>query len=108
MSLEILPGELHRRLRAGERVYLLDVRQEWEHQTARLPSDLVIPLHELPARLDEVKPEPGQLVVTYCHHGVRSLSAAVLLRDAGFAGALSLAGGVDLWSQVIDPAVPRY
>ena len=108
MSLEILPGELHRRLRAGEPVYLLDVRQEWEHQAAKLPGDLLIPLHELPARLDEVRPEPGQLVVAYCHHGVRSLSAAVILREAGFSGALSLAGGIELWSQVIDPSVPQY
>ncbi len=108
MSLEILPGELHRRLRAGEPVYLIDVRQEWEHQVAKLPSDLLLPLDELQARLDEVQPEPGQLVVAYCHHGVRSLSAAVLLREAGFAGALSLAGGIELWSSVIDPSVPQY
>ena len=104
----MLPGELHRRLRAGEPIYLLDVRQEWEHQAAKLPGDLLIPLHELPARLDEVRPEPGQLIVAYCHHGVRSLSAAVILREAGFSGALSLAGGIELWSQVIDPSVPQY
>lgn len=108
MAFEIRPDELQRRLRAGERIYLLDVRQEWEHQTAKLPGDLLIPLHELPARLDEVQPEPGQLVVAYCHHGVRSLSAAAILRDAGIAGALSLAGGIELWSRVIDSSVPRY
>lgn len=107
-ALEILPDELQRRLRAGERVYLLDVRLEWEHQTATLPGALLIPLHELPARLDEVQPEPGQLLVAYCHHGVRSLSAAAILRNAGFADALSLAGGIELWSQLIDASVPRY
>lgn len=107
-SWEILPDELHRRLRAGERVYLLDVREEWEHQAAKLPGDLLIPLHELPARLDEVRPEPGQLVVAYCHHGVRSLSAAALLRNAGFAEARSLAGGIERWSEVVDASVPRY
>ena len=106
--MEILPGELHRRLRAGQRVYLIDVRQEWEHQAAKLPGDLLIPLGELPARLDEVQPEPGQMVVTYCHHGMRSLSAVAILRNAGFTDALSLAGGIELWSLVIDPTVPQY
>jgi rhodanese-related sulfurtransferase len=108
VSLEIRPEELQQRLQAGEPIYLLDVRQEWEHQTARLQDNQLIPLHELPARLDEVQPAPGQLVVAYCHHGVRSLGAAAFLRDNGFEGALSLAGGIDLWSQVVDPSVPRY
>jgi adenylyltransferase/sulfurtransferase len=105
--MEIRPEELARRLRSGERIYLLDVRQEWEHQTARLPGDALIPLPELASRLDEVKPE-GALLVAYCHHGIRSLGAAAFLRNAGFPAAVSLAGGIDLWSQVIDPTVPRY
>lgn len=105
--MEIRPQELAEKLRRGERVYLLDVRNEWEHQLARLADQALIPLQELPERLDEVRPE-GALLVAYCHHGVRSLSAAALLRQAGFAEAVSLAGGIDLWSQVIDPSVPRY
>ena len=105
--MEIRPQELAEKLRRGERVYLLDVRNEWEHQLARLADQALIPLQELPERLDEVRPE-GALLVAYCHHGVRSLSGAALLRQAGFAEAVSLAGGIDLWSQVIDPSVPRY
>jgi rhodanese-related sulfurtransferase len=93
VTFEIRPEELQRRLQAGERIYLLDVRQEWEHQAARL---------------DEVQPEPGQLLVAYCHHGVRSLSAAAILRNAGHSNAVSLAGGIDLWSRAIDPSVPEY
>jgi rhodanese-related sulfurtransferase len=108
MSLEIRPEELAEKLRRGERVWLLDVRQEWEHQLARLPDQALIPLPELQARLDEVQPAPGQLVVAYCHHGVRSLSAAALLRQAGFPDAVSLAGGIDLWSRTVDSSVPRY
>ena len=107
MSFEITPQELAARLRRKEPVLLLDVRQEWEHQTARLPGDVLIPLPELPARLDEVQPTPGQLVVAYCHHGVRSLSAAAILRNAGIE-AVSLAGGIDLWSRAVDAGVPRY
>jgi adenylyltransferase/sulfurtransferase len=108
MTMEIPPRELARRLEGGERVWLLDVRHEWEHQLARLPDQALIPLHELPARLDEVKPPPGAQVVCYCHHGVRSLGAAAILREAGFADAVSLAGGIDLWSRMVDPGVPRY
>jgi adenylyltransferase/sulfurtransferase len=106
--MEIGPRELAERLARGERLWLLDVRQEWEHQLARLPDQALIPLHELPSRLDEVQPPEGAEIVCYCHHGVRSLGAAALLRQAGFAGALSLAGGIDLWSQLVDPSVPRY
>ncbi len=105
--MEIAPQDLADRLRRGEPVFLLDVRNEWEHQLARLPDHALIPLHELPERLDEIRPE-GALLVAYCHHGIRSLSAAAFLRNNGFADALSLAGGIDLWSRAIDPAVPRY
>ncbi len=106
--MEIAPQVLAEKLRRGDRVWLLDVRQEWEHQLARLQGQALIPLHELPGRLDEVQPGPGAQVVCYCHHGVRSLSAAAILRQAGFANAVSLAGGINLWSQLIDPSVPRY
>src|SRR2546430_1602923 len=75
---------------------------------AGLQGQALIPLHELPGRLDEVQPGPGAQVVCYCHHGVRSLNAAAILRQAGFANAVSLAGGINLWSQLIDPSVPRY
>ncbi len=108
MSMEITPHELARRLQQGERVWLLDVRNEWEHQLARLPDHALIPVHELPSRLEDVQPPEGAQVVCYCHHGVRSLSAAAILRQAGFADALSLAGGIDLWSRAVDPSVPRY
>ena len=89
-------------------MWLLDVRNEWEHQLARLPDQALIPLHELPSRLDEVQPPQGALLVAYCHHGVRSLSAAAFLRNAGFAEAVSLAGGIDRWSLAVDASVPRY
>ena len=108
MPMEIAPQQLAEKLRRGEPIWLLDVRHDWEHQLARLPDQAVIPLHELSTRLEEVQPEPGAQVVCYCHHGVRSLSAAAILREAGFAQAVSLAGGIDLWSRIVDPSVPRY
>lgn len=100
--------ELSEALSSGEQLWLLDVRQPWEHELARLPDHALVPLHELPDRLDEVTPPEGALVVCYCHHGVRSLSAAAILQNAGFARVASLAGGIDAWSALIDPGVPRY
>jgi len=100
--------QLAAKLQANEPVYLLDVRQPWEHETAALPGSTLIPLGELPRRAAEVKPPPGALLVVYCHHGVRSLSAAVLLQRLGFRDVVSLAGGIEAWSALIDPKVPRY
>jgi adenylyltransferase/sulfurtransferase len=104
----MLPAELHRRLLAGEPIYLLDVRQPWEHETAALPNSVLIPLPELPERLDEVTPPSGAMIVVYCHHGIRSLSGAALVESAGHAPAYSLHGGIDAWSATIDPRVPTY
>ena len=100
--------DLSLRIARGERPLLVDVRQPWEHELARLPDSLLLPLNELPSRSGEVRPDPGQLVVCYCHHGVRSLRATEVLAGAGLAGVVSLAGGIDAWSLQIDPSVPRY
>ncbi|MHB1843446.1 MAG: rhodanese-like domain-containing protein [Deltaproteobacteria bacterium] len=89
----------------GERPFLLDVRNPDEHDFARLPGATLIPLPELPERWDEVP--LGRDIVVYCHHGIRSLSGAAILAAQGRA-AKSLRGGIDAWSQAIDPSVPRY
>jgi adenylyltransferase/sulfurtransferase len=96
------------RLAAGEPVCLLDVRQPWEHQTAALPGSRLLPLDQLAARAAEVDPPAGIPVVVYCHHGIRSLSAAAQLERRGLAEVFSLAGGIDAWSLHVDPRVPRY
>ena len=102
---QITVEELKARMDAGERVYLIDVRQQWENDLAALPGSLLVPLQELALRQDEVQPPDGALVVVYCHHGVRSLSGAALLEQHG---AVSLAGGIEAWSERIDPAIPLY
>lgn len=108
MVRQISVEELRRKLDAGEPVYLVDVRQPWEHDAAALPGSVLVPLPELPERLEELKPPEGALVVAYCHHGVRSLSAAAILESAGFPDVASLAGGIDAWSLRVDPRIPRY
>ncbi len=105
---EITGRELQARLARGDAVYLIDVREPWEHQTAALPGSVLVPLGQLESRIGDLDPPDGALLVTYCHHGMRSLSAAALLERAGIGGVCSLIGGIDAWSIEIDPAVPRY
>lgn len=106
MILQLTPAKLTEMLARGERVYLLDVRQQWERDLARLNDHALIPLNELPERYREIDAQDA-LVVCYCHHGVRSLSAAALLEAQGIRAA-SLRGGIDAWSLEIDSNLPRY
>ncbi len=108
MIAQIHATDLKSKLAAGEAVYLLDVRQQNEYDYTHLADSTLIPLHELPGRLDEVAPPAGALVVVYCHHGVRSLSGAAILQQAGHANVASLAGGIEAWSTLVDPSVRRY
>ncbi|MBX3353095.1 MAG: hypothetical protein KF684_09170 [Phycisphaeraceae bacterium] len=107
---EITPRDARELLRRPEesRPLLLDVRRLDEFETARVAGATLIPLHELPMRLDEIEHHRDRPVITMCHHGRRSLRAASILRNAGFTNVLSLAGGIDLWSMDIDGNIPRY
>jgi rhodanese-related sulfurtransferase len=108
MVAQISVVELKRKLDAGEPVYLVDVRNPDEYELCRLTGSVLIPLPELPGRVEEVAPPPDALVVAYCHHGIRSLSGAAILNQAGIDNAVSLAGGIDAWSRSIDSQIPRY
>jgi len=104
---EITPRELRERLREGTQApQLVDVREPFEWDIARLEEARLIPLGELPGRLGEL--DPAREVVTICHHGVRSLRAAEVLAGAGFRGVRSLAGGIDAWAREVDPGLARY
>ena len=106
---EISPTELAERLRAdpAQRPALLDVRFPHEHAYVALPGSVLIPLPELEERADELAAFEGRSVVVYCHHGVRSLDGAAFLRARGL-DAVSLRGGIDLYSLQADPRLPRY
>jgi rhodanese-related sulfurtransferase len=104
---EISCEELSARLARSDKPLLVDVRNPDEHEYCALPGSLLLPLPEIDRREDEVLALAGKDVVVYCHHGVRSLHGAAFLRSKGVE-ASSLAGGIDRWSQVIDPSVRRY
>lgn len=108
MVREITARELSDRLAAGEATLIIDVRQPDEFALARLPGGVLVPLGELAVRASEIDPDPGTLVVTVCHHGVRSYKAAAYLAHVGVPDVASLAGGIDAWSVHVDPGVPRY
>ena len=82
------------------------MREPFEFEMARIEGANLIPLGELPRRVGELDREAE--IFVFCHSGMRSERAAEFLRSAGFAKVASVAGGIDAWSQEIDPEVPRY
>ncbi len=105
-DVEISAEALQSRIAGGNPPVLIDVRQPFEWEINRLPGAVLFPLDRLGDVLDEY--EPSEELVLDCHHGVRSLNAVFFLKQHGFTNVKSLAGGIDLWSMRIDPAVPRY
>jgi rhodanese-related sulfurtransferase len=105
---EVTVEQLSADIAGGAPVALLDVRQPKENAIAALPGSVLIPLSELQARAGEIDLTAGTQLVVYCHHGIRSRSAAALLERIGFEDVVSLKGGIDAWSLRIDPRVPRY
>jgi len=108
LSLEIQPEEARRLLEQGK-ARLIDVREPHEYQLARIDGAQLIPMHSVPHHLQELESASDEnLLIVYCHHGVRSLSVVQWLRRQGVEQCVSLIGGIDLWSRQIDPSVPRY
>ena len=85
---------------------LLDVREGWEWEAARIEGAQHIPMREVPARIAEI--DRNRDVVAVCHHGGRSQQVAMFLEKSGFAKVHNLQGGVDGWSRSVDPSVPLY
>ena len=97
--------ELKRRLDAGENLFLLDVRDEYEYEISNIGGQL-IPLPELAKRLNEL--DVNQNIVTVCKMGVGSVKAAQVLHKAGFTHVWNLTGGIHAWSDRVDRSVRKY
>ncbi len=102
---QIGPEELKRRQVAGEKVFVLDVREPHEYQIANIGGQL-IPLNDLPQRAGELDRDAS--IVVQCKSGGRSQKAAEFLQQQGFRHVENLAGGITAWSEKVDPAVPKY
>ena len=90
----------------GEPFVLLDVREPHEYQICRIPGSVLIPLGEIPKRLNEL--DPATEMVVHCKSGIRSAKAIDFLKQAGFRKLKNLKGGILAWSEKVDPSVPRY
>jgi rhodanese-related sulfurtransferase len=102
------PAELAAWLKdeARAKPLLLDVREPWEYEKARIAGATLIPMREVPARVGEI--DEAKDVVAICHHGGRSMQVAMFLEKQGFKRVHNLVGGIDAWSRSVDPAVPLY
>jgi len=85
---------------------LLDVREAFEREVARIEPSVHIPMQEIPSRLGEIPRD--RAVVVYCHSGTRSAMVAGFLEQHGFRNVANLNGGIEAWSIEVDPDVPRY
>jgi rhodanese-related sulfurtransferase len=107
MDYEITPDQFKKLRDAKSGYTLLDVREPWEFQTAKIDGATLMPVGDVPSRAHQ-ELDPEQHIVVYCHHGVRSMNVTSWLRQQGFEKAQSLAGGIDRWAREVDPSVPKY
>jgi adenylyltransferase/sulfurtransferase len=103
---EIDAKGLKARMDAGDKFVLLDVREPHEFQIGRIPGSILIPLGELPKRLNEL--DPAADMVVHCKMGGRSAKAIDFLKTQGFSKLTNLKGGILAWSDQVDPSVPKY
>src|SRR5271170_5936910 len=102
---EIQVEELKRRLDAKEDLFVLDVREPHEYQICNIGGHL-IPLNDLPKRVHEL--DSSREIVVHCKMGGRSAKAVAFLQQSGFTKVHNLAGGINAWSERVDPKVPKY
>jgi len=98
--------QLHELLGGVSPPLILDVREKDELEICALPAFAHIPLGDLPAKWEQLP--HNQIIVTVCHHGVRSLRAAAFLKSCGIGEVLNLAGGIQAWAEQVDPFMARY
>jgi rhodanese-related sulfurtransferase len=109
---EITPAELNelRSTAVTPTFRLIDCREQDEFAICRIDGAELFPLSRFSdeATGTLLNPEDERPIIVYCHHGMRSMNATRFLRGKGKEMVWSLAGGIDLWSLLIDPGVPRY
>jgi len=103
---DITPAALKSRLDRGDRLVIVDVREPQEYQINRIPGSVLIPLGELPRRLDELDPDAE--LIMQCKSGARSGKAANFLREKGYRRVKNLTGGILKWIDDVDPSQPKY
>lgn len=98
--------ELSERLQRAPAPVLVDVREPWEIALAGFPGAIGIPLGELTRQWENLDPDAETVLI--CHHGYRSMQACMFLSSRGFEHVVNLRGGIEAWSALVDPTIPRY
>lgn len=104
---EINVNDLNERIQKGDKINLLDVREQFEYDMVNLDGKL-IPLGELESRLGEIEAWKDQEVIIHCRSGARSAEACRILMRHGFVNPVNLQGGINRWAMLIDPSLPMY
>jgi rhodanese-related sulfurtransferase len=104
---ELSAKELHAYLdAAADPPLLLDVREPWEFDKARIEGATLVPMRSIPDRLQEFDPDRETVVI--CHHGIRSRMVGRFLESQGFSNVINLSDGVAGWAREIDLQMPTY
>ena len=100
------PEEAKYILDKDKNVRLIDVREEWENNKAKIKNSELMPLSSFVQMSQDLNKE--QKIMVYCHHGIRSLQVCNYLEELGFNNLINLEGGIDAWSKKIDGSIPVY
>ncbi len=106
MLSNLTPVEIRDALASRSDVLLIDVREPAEYAVAHIEGATLIPLRTLPQQLERV-PRDHEIIL-HCHHGMRSEMAGKFLLAQGYTRVSHMVGGIDRWSDDVDPAVPKY
>lgn len=90
----------------GHAIWIIDVREQWEWDLVALPHSVHVPLASLVVQVFDIPPDA--CIFTLCHHGLRSLKAALWFRNQGFVNAKSIKGGIEEWACQVDQKLKRY
>lgn len=109
MISQIDAPSLSQAIQSGRSLALLDVREPWEFELAKIDGSINIPMSGIQGRVNDVRKLQGEHeLVVICHHGTRSMYVAQFLAGQGVQDLVNLRGGVDAWSRLVDPSVPTY
>lgn len=101
------PKQLHEYLAQSDtKPLLLDVREQWEFDYCNIEGSVLIPMGQLPSKLEEL--DPLRETIMICHHGIRSRQMGYYMEQAGFKNITNLDGGVEQWAEDVDKIMKRY
>lgn len=107
-EIEISCAAVKQKIDGGDGFVLIDCREQNEYDLVKIEGAQLLPMSELETRHSELEEHKDSSIVIHCHHGGRSLRVANWLRQQGYSSAQSMAGGIDVWAQEIEPGMERY